>query len=486
MKNNLKIISLKADNFKRLTSIFIEPGSGITRISGRNEAGKSSTLDAIWAALGGTGASPEMPIREGAESASVRLDLGDIIVTRKWTSKGNYLEVTDAEGAPYSSPQKVLDRLYGKFTFDPATFLAEKDQRTALLQVIDLAPDWAAFKAASGMAAADPAEIKDPLRYIGDVRKTVYEKRRDQNRDAKLAGDRVTAARGNVPDGIDLEQLEAFSGIETLLEERKQATTASDAVNRVTADYEANRQATARLEDEIAAMREQIKTLTAQISQKVQIIRENDVDADRLRADIERITALLPDIEDIDRRIADASRMASAKAALNALKVTETEYAAAAKAAADTDAKLTAIDTFTTDLLNDVKMPVPGLGITDDGITLNEIPFSQCSHAQRLKTATAIGMAANPKLRIIRISDGEKFDSESWAILEQMATENDFQIWVEQMDESGQIGVFIEDGSVKANNYATDAEPGAATEPEPTPEATIETPPTVEQHDLFD
>jgi hypothetical protein len=484
MKNNLKIISLKADNFKRLTSIFIEPGSGITRISGRNEAGKSSTLDAIWAALGGTGASPEKPIREGAESASVRLDLGDIIVTRKWTAKGNYLEVTDADGAPYSSPQKVLDKLYGKFTFDPQTFLAEKDKRTALLQVIELNPDWIAFKAASGMAAADPAEIKDPLRYIGDVRKTVYEKRRDLNRDAKSAGDRVTAARGNVPDGIDLEQLEAFSGIETLLEERKQAVSASDAVNRVGIEFESNRQATIRLENECNAITEQVRRLNESALDKKRLVKEHESVMLQLQADIERITGLLPDIEDIDRRIADASRMASAKAALNALKATEAEYAAAAKAAADTDAKLTAIDEFTAALLNDVKMPVAGLGITDDGITLNDIPFSQCSHAQRLKTAVAIGMAANPKLRVIRISDGEKFDSKSWDLLEEMCAESDYQIIVEQMSEDETCGVYIEDGAVKANNYAADVEPGAATEPEPAPPT--DTPPTGDQHDLFD
>jgi len=31
-----------------------------------------------------------------------------------------------------------------------------------------------------------------------------------------------------------------------------------------------------------------------------------------------------------------------------------------------------------------------------------------------------------------------------------MAKENDYQLWVEQVEESGQVGIYIEDGSVAA------------------------------------
>lgn len=61
-----KLISLEAENFKRLKAVRIEPnGNGITVISGNNANGKSSVLDAIQAAIGGKRATPEKPIRDG-------------------------------------------------------------------------------------------------------------------------------------------------------------------------------------------------------------------------------------------------------------------------------------------------------------------------------------------------------------------------------------------------------------------------------------
>ena len=453
--DNLQIVKLTADNFKRLKAVVIEPHSDVVKICGRNEAGKSSTLDAIWAALGGKDASPDKPIRDGEKTASVTLDLGDLIVTRKWTEKGNYLEVTDAEGAPFASPQKVLDKLYGKFTFDPAAFLAEKDQRAALLHVVDLAPDWKAFKAASGMAVAVPLEIRDPLRYIGDVRKTVYEKRRDMNRDAKAAESRVDVAREQVPDGIDLDA--EPPNVNALLDERKaaeQAHKAHEGLRRELAGVQGERE---RTELNIEKWKEQIEDIKRNLVNAEALLNEINENITAEQGFIEQSAAALPDLDAIDVRIAEVSELQKSFAAVKNLKAVESEYKAAQDAAAAVDSKLTAIDNFTAALLDGVQMPVAGLGITDDGITLNDIPFSQCSHAQRLKTAVAIGMAANPKLRILRISDGEKFDSASWAIIEEMAAENNFQVWVEQMDESGQVGVYIEDGAVVKNNYEGEA-----------------------------
>ena len=68
-----KITVLEAENFKRLKAIRIAPDGSVVVLNGNNRSGKSSTLDAIWAALGGKDASPEVPIREGARRAVARL-----------------------------------------------------------------------------------------------------------------------------------------------------------------------------------------------------------------------------------------------------------------------------------------------------------------------------------------------------------------------------------------------------------------------------
>jgi len=62
-------------------------------------------------------------------------------------------------------------------------------------------------------------------------------------------------------------------------------------------------------------------------------------------------------------------------------------------------------------------------------------------------------MAMNPKLRVIRITEGSSIDSKHMKIISDMAADKDFQVWIEKTNETGELGIFIEDGMVKKNNY---------------------------------
>ncbi len=71
------------------------------------------------AALGGKDAVPDEPIRHGAKSANIKLDLGDMIVERKFSNNGTYLTITAADGTTVKGPQQLLDKLVGRLSFDP-------------------------------------------------------------------------------------------------------------------------------------------------------------------------------------------------------------------------------------------------------------------------------------------------------------------------------------------------------------------------------
>jgi hypothetical protein len=93
---------------------------------------------------------------------------------------------------------------------------------------------------------------------------------------------------------------------------------------------------------------------------------------------------------------------------------------------------------------------VPGLGFDDDGVTYNGVPFSQCSSAEQLRVSLGVAMALNPRIRVLRITDGSLLDAENLAVIEEMADLQDFQVWIERVAEDGEVGVVIEDGAVKA------------------------------------
>ena len=94
------------------------------------------------------------------------------------------------------------------------------------------------------------------------------------------------------------------------------------------------------------------------------------------------------------------------------------------------------------------KFPVEGLGFGDGIVMLNGVPFDQASAAETLKVSVAIGMAANPKLRVILIRDGSLLDEDSRAQISAMAKESDYQLWIEVAGRGEATGFVIEDGQV--------------------------------------
>ena len=98
------------------------------------------------------------------------------------------------------------------------------------------------------------------------------------------------------------------------------------------------------------------------------------------------------------------------------------------------------------------ELPLPGLGLGDGVVTMNGIPFDQLSSAEQLRASVAIAMASNPKLRVIRIKDGSLLDDNGLEIIKSIAKDRDFQVWMECVDSTGKVGIYMEDGEVTAIN----------------------------------
>ena len=131
MGDALRIVKLEAENIKALRAVEITPGDEQRwwMITGRNAQGKSrACLDAIWYALGrGIGRLTPCRSATGETEARIRLDLGEIVVTRHFAERdggdtSTRLTVETADGARFPSPQALLDGLLGALAFDPLAF----------------------------------------------------------------------------------------------------------------------------------------------------------------------------------------------------------------------------------------------------------------------------------------------------------------------------------------------------------------------------
>lgn len=431
----MKVIEFRAENFKKLKAVEIHPEPTVQVISGANGAGKSSILDAIWAALGGADMSKEtgtiQPIREGEEKASVRLDLGDFIVTRKWTKSGSTVTVENKDGAVYKTPQALLDGLIGKISLDPLNFsnADSKYQRDVLLSIVKI-----------------PADL---VKIDGD-RQEKYIYRTALNRDIKAMNARLAAMPAPAPGTPETEvstepiieaQRVAVDAIRQNNQARAIVTRLSDDVDRIDAEIVAAVKETEALYLRMRELNDKLEKMKQESAAKrVALKTEGENVAALVDPDLNSFSVKLREVETTNRAV---------RAAQDRKKLFQ-EIGAVETLVAELTAAMTVIEKQKTDAIAAASFPVPGLGFNDTGVTFKGLPFAQCSSAEKLRVSVAVAMSAAPKLRVIRITDGSLIDSKNLEILSTLAKENDFQLWIEKVDESGKVGVYIEDGEVKA------------------------------------
>ncbi len=428
----MKIINLQAENVKKLKAVEIKPNGEIVTIAGKNGAGKTSVLDSIWWALAGTSNIQAQPIRKGEKKARIRLDLGEMVVERKFTESGSTLTVESKDGARYPSPQKMLDALLGELAFDPLTFarMEPKAQFDELRRV---------------------AKLEVDIDQMDALNKGDYAKRTDINREAKAKraqadGIVIGSDKGKLVDEtLLIEEMQKAGEQNTEIETRKaRRTAAQETANSKKREGAELFEQVAKLREQADAMDAKARTLlneAGEIEKKIDTAPPlpNPVDVSSLRQKIEATKLTNKEIE------ARSQAMSRKDAAVAEAVRLETE----AKVLTE---QMEAREKAKLDAISAAQMPVEGLGFGAGVVTYGDVPFDQCSSAEQLRVSMSIAMAANPKLRVIRITDGSLLDEDSMKAISAMAKGADYQIWVERVDSSGKVGIVIDDGTVVAVN----------------------------------
>jgi hypothetical protein len=415
----MKIIKLIAENVKGLKAIEITPDGNFQIIGGKNGQGKSSVLDSIWLALGGKDAakSVDKPIRDGEETAFATVDLGDIVVTRKWKGDTTSLEVKSKDGAKYSSPQGMLDKLIGNLSFDPLSFANqdEKKQKATLQELVGI--DF------------DKLDLE---------RKGWYEERTFNNVSAKkLEG---ALSEMTPPNGAPDEEVSA-SDIITELNAAQDIISANASKRR---ELEAQLAKAQQMKNEIAELKEQLAI-------KENAFTELKITGGTLREEVELLVD--PDTTSIQEKLQTVESTNSKVRAAKEYRRIEKEIKGYKEASDFLSGKIQDIDKTKLETLQSAEFPIAGLSFDENGVTFNGIPFKQCSAAERLKVSMAMAIAINPQLRVIRILDGSLLDSDNLKLIEEMAKEKDYQVWVEVVDSSGTMGITIENGEIKSEPF---------------------------------
>lgn len=469
----MKIIRLLAENVKRIRAVDIHPDGAVIQITGKNGSGKSSTLDCIEYALAGGKHLPTEPIRRGAKSARIKLDLGEVVVTRKFTPTGSTLVVEGANGARFPSPQRMLDDLLGAISFDPLEFsrMDARKQFDMLRSIVKLDVN---------------------LDALAGLNKRDFEERTEVNRGAKALraqADGIIVPAQLEGERVDIDaliaEMESAANHNADIEKRKanrENAAQKILLNRHQAEGFASGEAsdaaqiTQRAQEAVRALQDQITLIEERAAS----------DLARLKlANFHQITRLNDEASDLEQKLLAAGELpAPIDTAAVRLKIeqgrtlnaaierrqTRRNYEVnAAKLEAKAKALTEAIDArekVKADAITTAKMPIDDITFGEELVLYKALPFSQASSAEQLRVSVAIAMAANPKLKVLRIKDGSLLDEDGMRLLSEMAEAADYQVWIETVHANGPIAVEMLDGAVVGAPEPVAEEDAAAEAPE--------------------
>jgi DNA repair exonuclease SbcCD ATPase subunit len=416
----MRIVNLQASNFKKLVAVDITPTEDMITITGANGAGKSSILDAITAGLCGGKAIDAVPIRKGAEKGAVRIDMGEFTITRTFTGPNTYLKIETSDGKELSSPQKFLDTIVGKVSFDPLDFLNNEKakQRDILLGLLGVDVDG-----------------------LDQKEKTLREDRTIVGREVKRLEGVVKTLKWH-PDLKDEVEVSVAEFTGRLQEAMQHNATIEHERNYMKGIRERAEGAQKRIEElkkEIAELEEGIATAKG-------VYKETKARVDAMEEI--NIPSLQVEIAGAEGKNAGIRENLAYMKAKKDLDGENKKYEGFTKQIAD-------IEKDRKNLLDGAPMPVEGLTFDATGLFYNGVPLEQASDGEKLMVSLGISMALNPTMRVLRIKDGSLLDEKNRAIIRSMLKErkNDdgegWQLWIESVGTDGKVGILIEEGEVK-------------------------------------
>jgi hypothetical protein len=416
----IKIVSLEAENIKRVKAVLLEPSaSGLTIIGGKNRQGKTSIIDGFAWTVGGEKFRPSEPNREGAVTPAkgVAKFSNGVIAERK--GKNGALTVTDPSGV--RSGQTLLNAFVEELALDLPKFLeaSSKEKARTLLNIIGVGEKLFALdqeesklydqRTAIGRIAEQKKKAAAEMPYFEDVPEEpvsaseLIKQQQDiliRNKENQLKRERV--------EQIAQDRIRALEEINLLAQQ--------------IADLEAKRDETIKhcdeLQHELSIAQKTAEEIVDEATEEIErSISEIDETNRRVRTNLDR------------RRISDEADGYSA------------EYE-------ELTEKIEGIRNERVSLLDGADLPLPGLSVEDGELTYNGYKWDNISGSEQLKIAVAIVRKLKPECGFVLLDKLEQMDMDTLTEFGAWLESEDLQAIATRVSTGDECSVIIEDGSI--------------------------------------
>lgn len=500
--DDMRLVEFAVQNVMKIKFAHIKPKGNVIVVGGRNGQGKSSLLQAIGFLLCGGELMPTDVIRLGEQTATIQGQIGPFKITRYFDRKDvdegrnnrafkTKIRIEGRMGEEYRKPTQLVDEIMEMLSFDPMAFMRmEPKQQFAVLK---------------GMAKFEVDGVPFDIDALDQAQAADYELRREAryNVDAVAARLRplltvecpecrgtcqievpVLDKEGNEKEGktkkapclscremgwIAPEAGEAPADAGELAKRLEEAAAWNARVGTARGEK-------ARLEREAAAKKVEAQELREHANDM--LTRASKLDGFAAFISIDETpecdNAASSYLEEASRVVIEAeidtaevsAQLAAAlegSAAIERAKWTQAlsaEYDAALATWTRLHEGMKARTAEREAVMQAAQMPVDGLAIGVDEVVYQGLPFNQASGAEQIRVSLAIGMAQNPKLKILRFMDGgwDMLDEDSQDLVRAEIDKHKYQLWAEHVGTKGAMTVLMEDGTASGDDVVEEGQ----------------------------
>jgi DNA repair exonuclease SbcCD ATPase subunit len=436
----LRVSHVTIRNILGIEELEFTPG-GFTEVSGANGSGKTSTIEALRAAL--RGGHDATLLRNGTEKGEIVLVLDDGTQIRKKVTPSDTDVTILRDEKKLSRPAEAIKRLHDALSVNPVEFLRapEKSRVDALLQVMPIALDMGRVTEITGQGAIDGAlreaqrvakgsdKVPEGLDLLEAVKRFVFDDRTGINRAARDKEGTINQLRATLPE----EAAEAPPTDATLLAKLNEIDAERDAeLERISTKLAGLK---AESDERVEALRASIRELERQIDAERADFNEKKSLAAQTEAEVraehaEKRAGVEAQVKQIEKAQQAAARFAQTRETIARMVADLEELKADSQARTDA---LEALDAYKAELL--ASLPIPGLEVIEGKLLRYGVPFERLNEAQKVRIAIEIARLRAGELGLICVDGLELLDPEAYDAFRKDAEEFGLQLIVSKVSE---------------------------------------------------
>ena len=418
----MKIWELESENFKKLNVSLAINGRSVT-VTGKNESGKSSFIDAIFKTLTGEKVKGS-PVQLGKNTAKnkvlIRKDNGETITVEKTFSDGKTSLTVKLNGSQnVKSPQTFLDTTLGQISFDPLVFVNKTplEQKRFLMDLLNI--DLDEFEERKRKLLDELQQINNDLTTVsGELESLPLLDKKYEFIDSS------EAVKEN--EKINLLKVES-ARIDNLI---SQSNIRLETLNKQNSEYEI-----------------QIRDLRMKIDANTKSIKDGTAYLLKLNKDKDKI--VIPESSDLETQIKEINKNNEYYRTQQDRIAKQREFESIETMKVDMLGKIKAIEKERNKKLSEIEMPVKGLEFIDTGLSYNGLSLTEdnISTSRIIEIGIRIAIAMNPNLRIMRIKDGSLLDKDMLKTIKDICKDKDYQLFIEKVSDEKELGFIIDEAN---------------------------------------